>query len=257
MRKSINRRWSYSENQQLIKLYLKQKISIKRICEILDRSPSAISSRLHVLEVERRNKSPKTTSFKITPALARIHAHICGDGYLTFYREKDGYGPWSIYRKNQYYRTRYLSCYTNMNQRLLQEFREDMLSVFGVKGKKVYRHTIRVASKRIWTILRNLGAGASREWYIPNAIFSSSRKVKLNWIRAFFDDEAYFGKGKRIRVKVVNKKGLKQIQGLLNEFIPSIINPKKGSYRGAYSLDISRKFTPEYFQKIGSLRFKK
>lgn len=51
------------------------------------------------------------------------------------------------------------------------------------------------------------------------------------------------------------KISIKRICEILDRS-PCIINPKQGSYRGAYSLDISRKFTPEYFQKIGSLRFK-
>jgi len=192
----------------------------------------------------------------MTPAFARIHAHICGDGHLSFYREKDSYGPWSIYRKNGYLRTRYLVCYTNTNKSLLKEFREDIKNVFGINGKKkIHKHTLIVSSKRIWAVLKNLGAGKSHEWHIPKVILSSSQEVKRSWIRAFFDDEAYFDKGRRIRVKIVNKKGLQQIQKLLDEFMPSTINPKQESYRGAYSLDISRKFTQEYLKKIGSLRF--
>ncbi|MBI4117294.1 MAG: hypothetical protein HY451_01230 [Parcubacteria group bacterium] len=261
---ATSRKWSSSEDQILLRLYSKQKILIGQICRILDRSPGAISGRLGTLKAKRNNKFQKDIPLKMTPALARIHAHVCGDGYLYYYREKDNYGPWAIYRKNGYHRTRYLVCYTNTNESLLKEFRGDIKNIFGINGKKkIHKHTLIVSSKRVWAVLKNLGAGKSHEWYVPKVILSASLEIKRNWIRAFFDDEAYFGKGKRIRVKIVNKKGLKQIQRLLNNFLPSVINPKQGSYRekrpcrGAYSLDISRKFTPEYFGKIGSLRFRK
>lgn len=250
------RRWTKEEEKKLKHLYLRTKTPVEEICRIIDRSPPAIQNRLKILGFKKRRfpiiaRHPD----KVTPALARIHAHICGDGCMYTLREKDSYGPWAKYRKRAY-RTKYNTCYTNTNPKLLKEFRQDIQEVFGIKGKKLRDFDIRLNSKRIWRLLKEMGAGNSHEWSIPKSITQGSSNVKKSWIRAFFDDEAYFNDRGRIRVKCVNKKGLQQITKILNEFIPCNLLPKKGSYWGnTFCISINKKDAPKYFSKIGSLRY--
>ena len=59
-----------------------------------------------------------------------------------------------------------------------------------------------------------------------------------------------------IRVKIVNKKGLIQVMEMLKKFIPCHLMPKKGYYWGkTVCLNINKKDAPEFFSKIGSIRY--
>ena len=205
-------------------------------------------------------KSSKDNPKEITPALARIHAHICADGSLYKCREKDNYGYYGKHRKNPY-RVRYTVIYTNNNRNLIKEFRKDIKEIFAVRGKSRRSkdnkniNEIRINSRRIWDFLKQLGVGGSHNWYIPKEIIKGSKKIKINWIRAFFDDEAYFDKNNRIRVKIVNEKGLKQLRNILKEFVPCNITPKTGSYWGkTYCLNVLKSNVDKYNKITGSNR---
>ncbi len=251
-----SKRWTKKEENRLKHLYLKTNTPVEEICQIIQRTPSAIQHRLEIIGINNKRFPSKIKHpDKITPALARIHAHICGDGYFYQTRVKDRYGPWAKYRKNSY-RTTYRTCYTNTNVTLIKEFQQDIREVFGIKGDKLWKNEIRIKSKRIWSLLKEMGAGDSYNWSISKEIINASKEVKRNWIRAFFDDEAYFDNGNRIRVKCVNKKGLQQITRMLDEFIPCHLLPKKGSYWGkTYCININKKDVPKFFSKIGTLRY--
>ena len=145
---------------------------------------------------------------------ARIAAHICGDGWLTTYLEKKSL---QIVNGRRYYqkRKRYQIGYCNTREELLKEFEEDLIKQFNVKPQKL-KNEIRTKSKRIFERISNLGGGNSRNWFISKEIFSSNEEIKIQWIRAFFDDECTFEEYTgRIRVKSVNKKGLIQIKKLI------------------------------------------
>jgi len=248
-------KWSTQEENRLKELYLNTSLTLNEIAGKLGRTPSALNNRLVKIKVKRRlcprSKSPR----RVTPALARIHAHICGDGSIFNYQEKDTYGYWAKYRKNPV-RTKYVIGYSNNNEDLLHEFQNDMYEVFGVRGKKIYKNAIKVNSKRIWEFFKKLGAGNSYNWNIPKEISNGSKEVMKSWIRAFFDDEAYFNDGGRIRVKCVNNEGLKQLVKMLNKFVSCHLSPKIGSYWGkTFCISINKKDAPKFFSKIGSVRY--
>lgn len=144
-------------------------------------------------------------------ALARVHAHLCGDGMLCFYRstEKD-------------HRNRAQIAYFNSDLTLISEFRRDMHDLFNVKMTLTkYRekhYQLKVQSLRIAYFLRELSPDYhSRLWSIPDLITTASAKVKLEWIKAFSRDEGYLPKDRNcIRIKSVNCKGLLQVQSMLN-----------------------------------------
>ena len=105
-------KWSTQEENRLKELYLNTSLTLNEIAGKLGRTPSALNNRLVKIKVKRRlcprSKSPR----RVTPALARIHAHICGDGSIFNYQEKDTYGYWAKYRKNPV-RTKYVIGYSN------------------------------------------------------------------------------------------------------------------------------------------------
>ena len=248
------KRWHKEESEKLKDLYFRQKLPIDQIAKILSRTTASINQRLS-LKYKRNRSLPKVTiPTKITPALARIHAHICGDGNLFQYKEKDCYGYLGCYKPNRQ-RYRYGVGYTNKNQRLIREFMEDTKSVFGLKP--YYRNNyVKVKSRDVWILLKKLGAGKSREWYISPKVMKANKGIKKNWIKGFFDDEACFDANGRIRVHSVNREGVTQLMRILREFLPCHITPEKGYYpdRSVY-LNINKSNREEYFSKIGSLRY--
>jgi predicted Rdx family selenoprotein len=248
-------KWTKKEENKLKALYTSTKIPIEKIAKIIGRSVPALNLRLSKLRVKRRYPRKFKYPSKITPTLARIHAHVCGDGYLCVKREKDIYGPWAKYRRNPV-RKKYMVGYCNNNQELLKEFQQDVFEVFGLKGQKVGKNEIRVSSKKLWQFLKEMGAGDSHSWSIPDSIINGSKEIQRNWLRAFFDDEADFDDNGRIRVKIVNKKGLIQVMKMLKRFVSCHLAPKKGFYWGkTVCLNINKKDVPKFFSKIGSVRY--
>jgi len=132
-------KWNIQEERKLKKLYSQTNFPLEKIAKIISRSVPAISNRLTKLKVKRWYSLKCKIPSKITPALARIHAHICGDGYVYSYKTKDIYGPWAKYRKNPI-RTKYFIGYSNNNIDLLKEFQKDIYKVFKIKGKKIYKN---------------------------------------------------------------------------------------------------------------------
>jgi intein/homing endonuclease len=88
---------------------------------------------------------------------------------------------------------------------------------------------IRVRNKELFEKLRKLGANRSNCWRIGKEIFQASEKVKKEWLRAFFDDEATIETKNRIRIRIksVNLKGLTDIALLLKDLgiISNITGP--------------------------------
>ncbi|MBR9682535.1 MAG: hypothetical protein GOV02_02580 [Candidatus Aenigmarchaeota archaeon] len=151
----------------------------------------------------------------ITKALARIHAHVCADGWLCCYIEKNAL---QIVRGRRYHRDRkkYEIGYCNTDESLLEQFKKDMRKTFDINTRR-NKFELRTRSKRVFEILSILGAGNSRNWFVGHEIIDAGKIIKRNWIRAFFDDEATVDtRFKRIRVKSVNFNGLKQVKDLLD-----------------------------------------
>jgi len=169
---------------------------------------------------------------KLTAELARIHAHLCGDGSMYKYKtsEKD--------RIN-----RAVISYTNKNPKLLEEFRKDMNKLFDVKMtfKDRHRDEVIVKSIRIFNIINKMfGDLSSRKWKIPKIIKNSSKEIKLEWLKAFFEDEAYHEKRyNRLKIKSVNYEGLKDVQKILSS-IKIISNLTGPNCDDSYYLTISK-----------------
>ena len=134
--------------------------------------------------------------------LARIHAHICGDGHI--YTEKGEYG------------LRYVVEYTNRDLSLVNDFIFNIYKLLGKYPTVIRRDNknvfvVRIKSKSLYKKLIALGAGKSHEWTIP-LIFTNNSEVFIEWLSAFIDDEAYIDNNKnRIIINSINNVGLSQI----------------------------------------------
>jgi hypothetical protein len=176
----------------------------------------------------------------ISPELARIHAHLCGDGGLYLFKtaEKD--------RKN-----RAEIVYFNNSKMLLQSFRKDMQKVFNVKMTYSQKQNkVKIWSIRIANELLKLSNYGTRDWRIPNAIKRSARKIKIEWIKAFGQDEGHCPTDRdSIRIRSMNKKGVEDIADMVKSLkIPfSVTGPHSDA---SFYINIKKIKELKTFEKI-------
>jgi len=194
-------------------------------------------------------------NLRITPEFARLHAHICGDGCLFKVKTNRSKKELIQHPRKNTIRNRFHLSYCNTNKLLLKLFIKDLKIAFDRIGVFVpSKNQVDVQAKWLYDLFRSFGAGKSKEWYVPNEIMSASNNIRIEWLKAFFDDEAYISKTrKRIVLNIVNKKGLKQIQLLLRKLG---IESKLGGpyfYKKYYSyhLTLYKNYIKRYYELIG------
>jgi len=146
-------------------------------------------------------------SLEISPELARIHAHLCGDGFVCIWRTK---------QKDRNFIA--VVGYCNNNQILLDSFRRDFSKLFGVKMKMRKNKDVSIKSLRIFKELTSqFGEFGSRKWRISEQIKGADKRIKLEWMKSFFEDEAYHERRyNRLKTKSMNFLGLKDIKDILD-----------------------------------------
>ncbi len=158
--------------------------------------------------------------FKITPEIVRIHAHICGDGWIS--KGKSKYSRWNLERYNRKKKTYFTwrVGYSNNEIILLDEFQSDIKKI--LPRNFIYRtyNNVSVFSKELFYFLSQLGASNSYNWFISRKLLRNSKLTAI-WLKAFFDDEATVENSKdshrRIRIKSVNKRGLLDVKRSLEK----------------------------------------
>lgn len=140
-------------------------------------------------------------------SLARIHAHLCGDGSVFIHKTKE---------KGRKFRAGI--GYYNKNQALLNQFRTDFSQLFQVKMKMRKNREVSIKSiRRYRQFTSQFGSFKSREWRIPKSIKYGSSEIKIEWLKAFFHDEAYHEKAyNRLKIKSVNPNGLNDSKEMLD-----------------------------------------
>ena len=180
-------------------------------------------------------------NLEITPEVARIHAHICGDGSFYTTTEKRSPGTLLKHKRRDIIRTEHVIEYYNEYSELRNEFKRDFKIAFNrnilTKNKKIKVRGSKWIAEKL-----ELTQKSSYNWYIPKFITNSSKTIISYWLRAFFDDEGYINH-KSIYLVVVNKKGIIQIQGLLKRLeIESILFkpriPNNPRHHTAYRIGI-------------------
>lgn len=208
------------------------------------------------------NKNHEVISIDfVSPELARIVAHISGDGYVGTYNQRRGKNELKVHPRKNTIRKKYYVRYVNTETILVKQFADDIKTEFNRTLVKLRRHEYDISGKRIHSLLTALGAGKSFNWFISEKITQSQdNKVKIEWLKAFFDDEAHVSVShKRIVLNIVNKKGLEQIQSLLLFFgIKSSLNgPYFCRNYFSYHLTIYKNSIQRYSDLIGFYHPKK
>lgn len=169
----------------------------------------------------------------LTKEKARLIAHLIGDGCV--YKVK----------------TNYNIKYEVKDQELLQQFEEDIISVYGlpvIKGFNPSGKTgeliplVLLRSKRAFEDLKRYCEYASATWWVPIQILEAEESLKKEFLRALFDDEGTVVKERKrsvIRLYSINEKGLKTIQVMLEGLgIKSKLVPGYGCKRNVYAVVI-------------------
>jgi hypothetical protein len=181
---------------------------------------------------------------------ARIAAHVCSDGWMITYLEKNSL---QIVKGRRYHRDRrrYEVGYCNTNKKLLNEFENDVLDIYKIKVRKRKLTDLVFKSKRVYLRMEELGGGNTLGWNIGKEIQSSNKKVKTFWLRAFFDDEGTVDKTNFVvRVKSMNRAGLDQAKSLMSSIgITSRITGP--NIDDSWYLTISRKELLNFQKNIG------
>ena len=186
----------------------------------------------------------------MSPKEARIAAHVCSDGWMISYVEKNSL---QIVNGRRYYRDRrrYEIGYCNTDNKLLEEFSKDVFDVYKIKVRKRKSTDLVFKSKRVYSRIKELGGGNTRGWRIGDDVLQSKKRVKSFWLRAFFDDEGTVDTTNRVvRVKSMNKEGLYQARGVMDSInIPSRITGPNCDE--SYYLTVSRKDLKLFQKEIG------
>ena len=175
---------------------------------------------------------------------SRLLGYLAGDGGAYIRKDKKGIMRYEI-----------LFCpdHESMISPFVEAFRLLYLKVPRIKNLGNY-FRLRADSKTACIDLLKAGQLKTKKWRIPFRLFNDE-KSKVEWLRAFFDCEAYVGK-KEIRVQSVNKNGLMDVKKLLNEFrIESRAyeyNRKNEKWNTNYILHIGQMESRKaFFNKIG------
>jgi len=178
-------------------------------------------------------KEPRLGYQLLTKEKARIIAHLIGDGWIG--------------QSNHDYNMKYEVA----EPELLDSFECDLVRVYGLPpthgtnpsgktGKLI--PFVRLRSKIVYEDLMSYADYYSKNWKIKKQIFKASAEIKIEFLKALFDDEGSVipqGKSAIVRLYSININGLKQIQFLLGEFsIESKIVPGFGLKRNVYALTI-------------------
>ncbi|RJQ19039.1 hypothetical protein C4580_05665 [Candidatus Woesearchaeota archaeon] len=191
---------------------------------------------------------------ELTPHLARIAAHICGDGYLAFCVGTRSQKELRQHPRRKLNKERYSIRYVNTEKVLSKSFCDDVKFALSRKVVARPKFEYEVSGKWVYLLLKSLGAGKSRDWFISKRILNSSADVKSAWLQAFFDDEATVSvKQKRIVVNSVNYDGIKQVQFLLKGFKIDSVLRGPYNYKGATSFHLAlyRQSLKKFEEEIG------
>lgn len=149
---------------------------------------------------------------------ARVHGYLCGDGSVSMREEKGR--PGAIHADIYFYPD---------HKSLIKPFTEAFRRIYGkrftLRNLGAY-YSLRLVSMTAARDLLADGSMTSLGWRVPEWVIESEENSR-EWLRAFFDSEAYVSETD-FRVQSVNLNGLRQVADMLRKFG---INSREYSYQ--------------------------
>lgn len=190
--------------------------------------------------------NPISPKFPIKPSkeLIRIIAHLFGDGNLSVNKK----GHFNV-------------AYYNQNKFLMKQFIEDVGSIFNIKkdNVKINKTTpyILLPSPIGRILLTKIKEFNSKKCRISSFIKKANQFLKIEFLKSFFDDEAYVRYApphRYIEVALSNKSFIKDLKEMLSELEISTSKMYHRKMRGfdVYYFNIkSYDHLNMYYKKIG------
>jgi len=138
---------------------------------------------------------------------SRIHGYLCGDGCVSCRDEREN--------GKMHYDLRFYPDHESMILPFVEAFRRVYGKTPSVKIRRNHFCVMITSITAVKDLLRE-GSFFSTEWSVPDWIMTNKEYAR-EWLRAFFDSEAYAGKTD-LRVQSVNKEGLAQVKKMLALF---------------------------------------
>ncbi len=169
-------------------------------------------------------------------------------------------------------RHNYVMKYEVKDTASLKSFEKDIFDVYGLKMNWGFNPSgktgqsipfVKLLSKNVYDDLLKYGNYYSHNWSVPKEIINSSKDIKIEFLRSFYDDEGSVIKSKKskyveVRLYSINKNGLIQISNLLKEFwINFRIVSGYGLKRNVYAVVVSKKNEVKLFAKIINFNLKR
>lgn len=156
-----------------------------------------------------RAKSIKNPKLPIifSPILARIAGHMAGDGGIRISK-----GDYPVY-------------YTNQSKFLINQFKKDILDVFGdVDVYEYYKDSDKTTMVRFPSIvgiilMKILGPMLGKLKHVPEIVLNADKESKSIFLRAIFDDEGCMSESSnRIAFGISNEQIARTVKEMLKEF---------------------------------------
>lgn len=187
-----------------------------------------------------RIKKLKSGFEKLTKAKARLIAHLIGDG--AHYQTKHDY----------------VLKYEVRDEESLNQFNDDIIEVYGlipswewntsgITGKPI--KFVRLRSKLAFEDLLRYSTYFSPDWKLKPVLLNAPQEIKLEFLKALFDDEGSVTDKYSVLLYSINKSGLLQVKDMLKEFeIRSELKSGFGCKRNVFALSLKHK---PFKDKIG------
>tara|TARA_Y100000310_G_scaffold315676_1_gene366477 strand:- start:1644 stop:2243 length:600 start_codon:yes stop_codon:yes gene_type:complete len=187
---------------------------------------------------------------KISPELAEILGLLCAEGchvvsYCSYWgRERN---------KPRYYKNKKSERieFYNKDEKLLFHYQKLLHKEFDHTSKITKHGKINIGNRNIIRKIIEQTELGHLKWRIPDSVISSNRKIKISFLRGFFD-----GDGTAIsvvRMFSTNKKGLDQISLILKVlgFRHTVQNPViKPNRKPHYVLQLSMKDQTKFLEEV-------
>lgn len=190
---------------------------------------AARESELSIKDVGMRNK-----------LLSRLIAYLQGDGSLVI--------------RNQRNNVRYDILFYPDNLEVAHLIVDTFQKLYGRKpaiNDEINHYRVRIVHKTAGEELNSLAKFSGLKWRLPYSVLINS-ECNIEWLRAFFDSEAYVGRN-TVVANSVNESGLRQVKELLGCLgIQSrwyVYHRKQKNWNTNYILSINRKEDRQNFLK--------
>ena len=199
-------------DSNLYSLYRRRQYQLSlfgRIIDILKIDPYIAQKNVIYIKNYGTSKIAKPKfPIKLSKSLARIIAHLLGDGHLGSKNNKTIKGG-----------------YYNQEKILRESFKEDLSKIFKVKNiqERINKTTpfVLIPSSASWILFQIIRDYNSYTARVPKFIKESTKPIKKEFIMAFLDDEAhvrYAPPNRNIEITLSNSLLLEDVKELLREF---------------------------------------